>query len=126
MPSRAVLGTLMMQALLAYSCSVWAGCRLPSPDGGGETPSAANLRGNISAVAGNIVRIRQATTGQVVPVRIPKNPEIYSAFGGDGEVTDLAPGQTVQVWFNNCVWPRKGVPISAYFQFYSKDPNDRP
>ena len=103
-----------------------ADCRLPTPDGGEEHPSPPNLTGRIAKVIGNDVLIRQNVTGQLVRVRLPKNSEVYTAFGGDGVVSDLAPGQSAKVWFHSCSWPKAKVPVSAYFQIYSKDPNDQP
>lgn len=111
---------------LAFAGLANAHCRLPVPDGGEERPSPANLSGQISNVTGNAVLVRQNKTGRLVRVHLPSKPEIYTAFGGDAEVNDLTPGQTAKVWFKACVWPKAGEPESAYFQIYSKDPNDRP
>lgn len=111
---------------LASAGLVNAGCRLPVPDGGDERPSPENLSGQISKITGNLVLVRQNKTGRQVRVHLPSNPEIYTAFGGDASVSDLTPGQTAKVWFKACTWPKAGEPESAYFQIYSKDPNDRP
>jgi len=101
-------------------------CRLPVPDGSDEKPSTPNLHGVIAEVRGRSVEIRQAKTGRLIIVRLAEKPEIYSAFGGDGDLADLAPGQTVWVWFVKCRWPKSGAAEAAYFQIYSKDPNDKP
>jgi hypothetical protein len=116
----------VLLAVLAYANASEAACRLPIPDGGDERPSTPNLHGRITAVSGSDVFIRHAKTGRSVRVRLPEAPEIYSAFGGDVPLSDLASGQTVWVWFTDCKWPKKSQPSSAYFQIYSKDPNDRP
>lgn len=119
---------LLSVGLLAFLLSgpVCADCRLPVPDDGEERPSHPNLTGRISKVMGNDVLVRQDRTGRLVRVRLPKDSEIYTAFGGDGTVSDLAPGQAAKVWFQSCVWPKAKVPVSAYFQIYSRDPKDQP
>ncbi len=103
-----------------------AACVLPEPDGGDNRPSPANLHGQIKSIFGSEVVVQQARTRRLVRVRLPDQPEIYSAFGGDGSIQDLAPGQTVWVWFVDCTWPRDKIPVSAYFQIYSRDPKDKP
>ncbi len=102
-----------------------ANCRLPEPDGGEAHPNPPNLHGRIDKVSGNEVFVQQDKTKRTVRVLLPENSDIYTAFGGDGKVGDLAPGQTAWVWFQECKWPKAGTPISAYFRIYSKDPNDR-
>ena len=121
----AVRSSLVVASVVACA-AVAAGCRLPVPDGSGVRPTVANLEGRIASVNRRDVVVLQATTGRLVKVRLPQPAEIYSAFGGDASLTDLAKGQTVSVWFENCKWPRSGTPVSAYFQIYSKDPHDRP
>jgi len=111
---------------VALSGTARAECRIPEPDGGEEHPSPANISGRITKVAGTDVLIRQAGTGRIVRVHLPARSSIYTVFGGDGPISELAVGQEAKVWFQACTWPKTGTPVSAYFQIYSKAPNDRP
>ena len=117
---------LMVVLACAPAVATACDCRLPVPDGGDEAPSPENLRGQIASVAGSEIVIRQAGTSKLVTVRVPEPHRIFSAFGGDVPLADVAKGQAVWVWFLNCEWPSSGTPVSAYFQIYSKDPNDQP
>ena len=103
-----------------------ARCVLPVPDGGDETPSPANVEGYIVSIEKSIVVIRQQSTNRNVSVRVPKNKPIYSAFGGDGDPSELKVGQKAWVWFVGCKQSGTKTPEAAYFQIFSKDPNDRP
>ena len=104
-----------------------AGCILPVPDGGDETPSPANIEGNIISIQKDIVVIQTLKTNQKVSVSQPNNESIYTAFGADGQSSDLRVGQMAKVWFVGCKPAAKDtVPVAAYFQIFSKDPNDRP
>ena len=104
-----------------------AKCVVPVPDGGDVKPSAPNLHGRILRVdQSGLVVVSQAKSNKRVFVALPKDPEIYSVFGGDVAREDLAAGQTVWVWFEGCKWPTAGTPTSAYFQIYSRDPHDKP
>ena len=91
-------------------------CRLPVPDGGDEQPSKPNLQGRIVRVVGNELLMRQARSGDLIRVRLPEKRDIYTAFGGDGSLVELAPGQRAWVWFKGCKWPKEGIPVSAYIQ----------
>lgn len=102
-----------------------ANCTLPVPDGG-ETPSPANLEGNIVSIKNNIVTIRSKLTKRKVLVNVSKNQPIYSVFGGDSQPSELHVGQKASVWFIGCKWSGKKSPEAAYFQILSSDPNDQP
>lgn len=108
----------------AYSAK--AKCVLPVPDGGDEKPSPANIHGTIFSVEGMKVVVTRKDSGKRVTVLLPPNPEIYSAFGGDVSISDLAKGQTVWVWLRGCKLPTSGDAVSAYFQIFSRDPKDKP
>jgi hypothetical protein len=118
---------VMTVSLGAATHFAQASCVLPEPDGGGATPSKANLRGRIARVeADGKVVVTQAKTNRAVTVVLPSDAEVYTAFGGDAPQGQLRAGQTVWVWFQDCKQPKVGLPTSAYFQIYSADPNDRP
>jgi hypothetical protein len=70
--------------------------------------------------------VKQVRTARLIRVELPSKPEIYSAFGGAVNARELAAGQMVSVWFQECKWPKTGQPVSAYFQVISVDPNDKP
>jgi hypothetical protein len=122
--ARTLSASVLVLAVLPASAS----CVLPVPDGDGPQPSKPNLYGRIDSVGeGGTVIVSQSKGGTKVAVLLPPGAEIYSAFGGDVCREELAPGQTVWVWFEGCKWPSSGRPaVSAYFRVYSKDPHDRP
>jgi hypothetical protein len=115
-----------LTAIVAFTGASHARCVLPVPDGGGEPPSPANVEGDIVSIKGDVVAIRSLRTKKEVLVRVPMNKPIYSAFGGDDDPRELRPGQRAWVWFVDCKRGKQAIPESAYFQIYSKDPNDRP
>jgi len=84
------------------------------------------LRGEIVRIEESFVYVRRTSTKRLIKVELPDPPEIYSAFGGDISVEELAPGQWASVWFVICKWPKTGTPVAAYFQVYSKNPTDGP
>ena len=115
--------------LFFFATQTYAGCILPVPDGGENTPSQANLEGKIVAIKNNIVTIHIKNTKNKVSVIVPKNQTIYTAFGGDLEAkgaSGLLIGQKSWVWFIGCKGNGKKTPVSAYFQIFSTDPNDQP
>lgn len=90
-------------------------------------PSPANIEGDIVSIQKDIVVIQTSKTNQKASVRLPKSESIYTAFGGDGSSSDLRVGQMAKVWFVDCKLAAKNtVPVAAYFEIFSKDPNDRP
>lgn len=116
----------VIAAFLLLSASSRATCTLPVPDGDGPKPSPANLHGRIDRVELSSVVVRPNAKAPLVTVLLPKNPEIYSAFGGDVKAEELSVGQTVWVWYVGCKPASKGSPVSAYFQIFSRDPHDQP
>ncbi len=103
-----------------------ARCVLPVPDGGGATPSPANIEGHIMSIKNDVVVVQPKHSKSKISVRVPHNKPIYTAFGGDGDSGELRVGQKVWVWYVGCKRGNKPIPESAYFQIFSKDPNDRP
>jgi hypothetical protein len=123
---RSAFVAIALLVALIPAAPAWARCVLPVPDGGGIKPSPANVYGRIATIENGEVFISQAKTGKLVRIVLPSHQKVFSAFGGDGSPSDLAPGQTVWVWLVGCKWPAAGRATSAYFQVYSTDPNDRP
>jgi hypothetical protein len=117
---------IALNMFLLPSAGSHAACILPVPDGDGRSPSPANLHGRIEKVESGSVAIRPNAKAALVKVLLPKNAEIYSAFGGDVKVEELSAGQYVWVWYVGCKPPSKGAPVSAYFQVFSRDPHDHP
>jgi hypothetical protein len=111
-------------AITCLATLLHARCVLPVPDGGAEAPSRANVEGVIASIQHDVVTIQPNNATQRVRVRV-KSP-IYTAFGGDGDLSDLQVGQLAWVWFPGCRRNDQGLPEAAYFQIYSKDPKDRP
>lgn len=102
-----------------------ANCVLPTPDGSGENPSRENLHGTIVRIRAGDVEIRRNDRRRTL-VAMPATGTVFTAFGGDGDPTDLKVGQTVWVWFKDCRMPKSGLPQPAYFQVYSMNPKDKP
>jgi hypothetical protein len=117
---------LMLAVSLSATEATTAKCTLPVPDGSDARPSSPNVQGVITEVTGQVVVVRQTSTGRRVRIQLPEKPEIYTAFGGDAGINELTSGQTVSVWFIGCKWPPTANPLSAYFQIYSTNPNDKP
>lgn len=120
---------LCILIICLFGSQAYANCVLPVPDGDGTIPSVANVEGNIASIKGNIVTIRENKTNNKVSVIVPKNQTIYTAFGGDLEAkgtSGLLVGQKTWVWFVGCKRDGKKAPKAAYFQIFSKDPNDQP
>jgi hypothetical protein len=121
--------TFIIMAALTLSAAqpVLAACVLPVPDGGDVAPSPANLHGRIVQVKPSAkVVVRPINTNKRVTVVLPRSATVYTAFGGDVPKNQLRTGQTAWVWFQNCKPPKTGLPVAAYFQIYSTDPNDQP
>ena len=120
------LWRLLLLAACAASSAVAAGeCRVPLPDGGEKRPTAANLTGRVARVEGRDVVIRQAGRDKLVKVRVPEAAKTYTAFGNAAALAELGKEQTVWVWFQKCRWPKKGTPVSAYFQTYASAPTSQ-
>ena len=111
--------------MLAWS-SAEANCVLPVPDGGDTEPSGANVEGYVESISQDRMVVIRTNAQHRVVIKIPLGQHIYTAFGGDGEVADLKPGQRAWVWFQGCKRTKASVQVSAYFRIYSKDPNDQP
>lgn len=111
---------------LLIPLQVYAGCRLPVPDGAENyVPSAANIFGDIDSVELPNVFVRNGKTKTLEKISVSKISAIYSVYGGDGAVNELKPGLQVWIWFAGCKRPKDGINHAAYFQFFSIDPNDR-
>jgi hypothetical protein len=125
-PSRRILWQFLLAVPLSAAAAASAKCTLPAPDGSDERPTTPNVHGVIAEVKEQEVLVRQAKTGRLIAIQLPERPEIYTAFGGDAGIKELRSGQTAWVWFVGCRWPPVGKPLSAYFQIYSTDPNEKP
>jgi len=99
-----------------------AGCALPVPDGGTTHPSKPNVEGRIVSINQDIVVIG----ANKASVRITKDTALHTAFGGVVSASELQVDQNASVWFVGCKHSGKSVPVAAYFQIFSKDPNDQP
>lgn len=117
---------LCWELLLVPLSSIGA-CRLPISDGGeeGYVPSKANIFGDIVEVELPLISTRNGKTKKLEQAFVSKTEEIFSVYGGFGSLADLKPEMQVWVWFENCKRPREGIPVAAYFQFFSTDPTDR-
>lgn len=95
-----------------------ADCVLPVPDGGATQPSKPNVLGRIVSVNQDIVVIGINKAS----VRITKDTALHTAFGGVVSVGELKVGQNASAWFVGCRHPGKSIPVAAYFQIFSKNP----
>lgn len=120
------LRPLFVVVMLCLYSAAHARCVLPVSDGGGPRPSPANVEGDIVSIQQDIVGIRPYHLKRQITVRVPQDKPIYTAFGGDGTPSELQVGQKTRVWFVGCARGSTSVPEAAYFEIFSKDPNDRP
>jgi len=120
---RSLIGILLA---LALATNVHAQCVLPEPDGGAESPSPANVEGYVASIDKDIVVISIEHTKKTEAIRVSPKTGLYTAFGGDFDAKELKIGQKAWVWFVGCKRTKNSVPEAAYFQIFSKDPNDRP
>jgi hypothetical protein len=91
---------LICSALVAVQVSseaadLHSACVLPVPDGGGSTPSRANLTGNIAAVGHGFLDIKPRSGRSSIRVNYNGDTQFYTAFGGDYEPNELAAGQSI-------------------------------
>lgn len=111
--------------LIAVASTVASGiatakaCVLPVADGGGVEPSAASLIAKIIRAEPGQVMIK--VDGNSKPVRIVVAPdtELFTVYGGGIDAEDLAPGQHVLVWFDDCVLPKHAEPRAVVLQVCS-------
>lgn len=113
-------------ATAGVGVSSYAGCVLPVPDGGVAQPSKPNVMGRIVSINQDIAVIGSNKSSQKTSVRITKDTALHTAFGGAVSASELKVGQNASVWFVGCKHAGKSVPVAAYFQIFSKDPNDQP
>ncbi len=114
-------GLAALTATLA-SASSRAACVLPVPDGGIINPSKPNIEGRIVSIKQGHVFVGPKR----VAVRLTKDTSLHTAFGGIVSVGEIKAGQSVAVWFVGCKHPGNSFPVAAYFQIFSKTPNDQP
>lgn len=104
-----------------------AKCVLPVPDNGDIRHNPPNLEGEIVQISGAFLKIKAIKSSALTPVQLDEKLPVYTAFGGDGVVSELKTGLHVWVWYANCKPVEKGITAkAAYFQVYSFDPNDQP
>jgi hypothetical protein len=70
--------------------------------------------------------ILEYKTKNRIYVDVSKLDAAYSAFGGDPPPSELKPEIAVRIWYKRCVKPKNGIPVAAYFEFFSNDPDDQP
>jgi len=116
---------LCLVASLAHATKARPNCVLPAPDGGDAPPSKANAEGRIVRVGKGFIEVARRSK-RPIHVSYTSKTEFYSAFGGDYDPSEFAPGQHVAVWFVGCKPPNDGAGQAAYLQLYSKDPADQP
>ena len=109
-------------AITLASASSHAACVLPVSDGATTNTSKPNVQGRIASIKQDQVIVGTKR----VAVRITKDTSLHTAFGGIVSVGELKAGQSAAVWFVGCKTPGNSVPVAAYFQIISKDPNDQP
>jgi hypothetical protein len=114
-------------ALAACSNPVDSKCVLPVPDNGDVRHNPANLEGEIVQISGAFLTIKALKSSTLTSVKLDEKLPIYTAFGGDGRISELKTGLHVWVWYTNCKPVEQGgTAKAAYFQVYSFDPNDQP
>jgi hypothetical protein len=102
-------------------------CLLPVPDNGDVRHNAPNLEGEIVHISGTLLTIKKVKTSILKLVKLDEKLPIYTAFGGDGQISELKTGLHIWVWYANCKPIEQGYTANAaYLQVYSFDPTDQP
>ena len=104
------------------SSPIWAtDCVLPAADGGRENSSSPSIIGRIQAMRGHSVVIRTAQ-GVSYTVGIEPSTELFTAYGGGFEFSELASGQYASIWLEGCSLPKKSGNVAAVLQLCSLSP----
>lgn len=113
--------------LAAFSSQIDAKCVLPVPDDGDVRHNPPNLEGEIVQISGTLLTIKAVKSSILTLVNLDEKLAIYTAFGGDGQISELKTGLHVWVWYASCKPVVQGIAAkAAYFQVYSFNPNDQP
>jgi hypothetical protein len=119
---------LILWLFIAYAHA--GTCNYPIIDGApkGYKTSHSNLDGKLVAIEGGVLKIKENKTGRLVQVSLPKEKfPIYSAFGGDGDSSDLKLGVYTWVWYKDCKKINTESPAEiGYLKIYSANPKDQP
>jgi hypothetical protein len=104
-------------------------CVLPAPDYQKVDVSPFNFEGSIERVRGDQIRLRWrsgSSSAATVELVLRKKSQLFSVFGGDVERSDLATGQVVRIWLENCGREKQsGLQVIAVLQLSSKKPGER-
>ena len=73
---------------------------LPTADGAGATPSSPTIAGRISALGENTLAVSAENGSQPSMFQLTAMTSLFTAFGGDVDVTELMVGQHVRVWMD--------------------------
>ena len=101
---------------------------LPVADGGAE-PSPPSVEGRIAEVRDHDIVVELNEPSGHAPkkfeIRLGKNTDIFTIYGGYVSLSELATGQRVRVWLDRPLPPRPGrASIAAVVILASLDPND--
>ncbi|MBI5203297.1 MAG: hypothetical protein HZA11_00095 [Nitrospirae bacterium] len=94
-------------------------CILPTPDGGGPTPSPPSVKGKIVYVAPDIVEVEKKLSAgtrknvQRIRIRINDKTQIFTYLGGYVAHNELAIGEQADVWYIGCSAKKAGSPPLA-------------
>ncbi|HSH98904.1 MAG: hypothetical protein ACAH07_06145 [Methylophilaceae bacterium] len=110
-----VIPTVLIAALFTPQ-AIAASCVLPVPDGGEIDPSPPSVKGVISKVAGHEIRLREQKSK---PIKVVKETELFTVYGGSVEPEELKKGQHVFVWYVGCKKVHDVTPVAAIIQLCS-------
>ena len=120
-----ILGIVL--AIMLSNCAQQAYV-LPTADGGPE-PSPPSVQGRISRVSLDEIEVTSSQPGGVggskAIIRIEKETEVFTVYGGYVPVAGLVEGQAVRIWLVDPTSPqhRRDL-VAAVIMLASKDPRD--
>lgn len=107
--------TLMAAAPLSVRATE---CVLPPPDGADVEWSPPSMAGRILFVTPDLVVVR-TDAGISYSVAVDEATDLFTAYGGGVEFTELKPGQYADVWLKDCGPPGKSITRAAVIRVCS-------
>jgi len=108
--------SLALTTTLFASQAIAGSCVLPVPDGAEIAPSPPSVKGVISKVAGHEISLREQKSK---PIKVVKETELFTVYGGSVEPEELKKGQHVFVWYVGCKKVYGVTPVAAIIQLCS-------
>src|SRR5262249_54018233 len=101
---------------------------LPVADGS-VVPSPPSLEGRIASVSAQEIAVTPTgadpISSSAIAIHLGEHTELFTIYGGQVKISELALGQRVRIWFRKPGLPAPDKsPDAAVIVLASKDPND--